>query len=295
MALAAETRTTLEAMAEDPSASAREALRARIVLLAAEGAANPEIAARLGTSPPTVALWRRRFAASGVDGLKDRPRPGRPRTVGTRPPGRPGGGADDDDGLDQLLAAAARTISRRGFASTRVADIAAEAGVSSATVHYHFKTREEVLVRAMLWASARMLADHESADPAGTDPVVRLARLLDRMMPYPGVARDEYLLEIDLWSQVRAHPGLLPIWERYEEEWLGLVTEIVEAGVASGAFTTRVPAAELAERLVAMTDGLSAQTAIGAGRMPPGRVRELVLRFAAEQLGIGADALDARA
>jgi AcrR family transcriptional regulator len=292
-AIGAETRKTLETIAQHPAVSGREALRARIVLMAADGATTREIADRLATSPPTVALWRRRFSQSGVEGLQDRPRPGRPRAVATRSPAPWNGGADDH-GLEALLAAAARTISRRGFASTRVADIAAEAGVSSATVHYHFRTREEVLVRAMLWASARMLSEHEDADAADTDPVVRLARLLGRMIPYPGVARDEYLLEIDLWSQVRAHPALLPIWERYEEEWLSHVTELIAAGVAAGAFRCRVPAAELAERLVAMTDGLSAQAAIGADRMPPDRVREIVLRFAAEQLGLDASALEAR-
>ena len=57
------------------------ALRSRIVLAAADGAANWEIAEQLGISRPTVTKWRNRFARRRLEGLLDEPRPGRPRTV----------------------------------------------------------------------------------------------------------------------------------------------------------------------------------------------------------------------
>jgi transposase len=57
-------------------------LRARIVLLAAEGLPNTRIAARVGCSPPTVRVWRKRFSRRGVPGLFDRPRSGRPEDFG---------------------------------------------------------------------------------------------------------------------------------------------------------------------------------------------------------------------
>ncbi|ASY61016.1 Mobile element protein (plasmid) [Sinorhizobium sp. CCBAU 05631] len=56
--------------------------RAQIVLLAADGVENKEIAVRLGTMPNTVAKWRRRFAEQRLDGLYDEPRPGAPRQIG---------------------------------------------------------------------------------------------------------------------------------------------------------------------------------------------------------------------
>jgi transposase len=58
------------------------ASRARIVLAcAAPGSTNGGVAEALGVSRPTVALWRRRFAERGLDGLLDEPRPGAPRTI----------------------------------------------------------------------------------------------------------------------------------------------------------------------------------------------------------------------
>jgi transposase len=54
------------------------AQRRRIILLAAEGMQNKEIAERLGVAPRMAALWRERFRELGVEGLmKDAPRPGR--------------------------------------------------------------------------------------------------------------------------------------------------------------------------------------------------------------------------
>ncbi len=53
--------------------------RARIVLYAAEGIADTEIAARLDTTARIVGKWRRRFFHDRLEGLKDKPRAGRPR------------------------------------------------------------------------------------------------------------------------------------------------------------------------------------------------------------------------
>jgi transposase len=57
------------------------AQRARIVLMAAEGVSNTEIAERVGVSRPTVTAWRSRYQSSGLRGLEDEQRSGRPRTV----------------------------------------------------------------------------------------------------------------------------------------------------------------------------------------------------------------------
>ena len=56
-----------------------DAVRAEIVLLAADGLSNVAIAVRLGVTRVTVATWRKRFAVRRLDGLLDEPRPGAPR------------------------------------------------------------------------------------------------------------------------------------------------------------------------------------------------------------------------
>ena len=72
---------TLRRRTRSSSTHAGLAQRARIVLAAAVGLSNTEIAERVGCSRPTVIRWRSRYAAKGLAGLDDQPRSGRPRTV----------------------------------------------------------------------------------------------------------------------------------------------------------------------------------------------------------------------
>jgi len=74
-------REVLASWLRSPSIRAGLALRARIVLLAAGGLGTSGIVRRTGVSKPTVIAWKRRYAAEGIGGLHDRPKPGRPRTT----------------------------------------------------------------------------------------------------------------------------------------------------------------------------------------------------------------------
>ena len=87
--LTAEERGELEAIAGRLTAPFRTVQRARIVLYAAQGLTNVDIAGRLDTTAEVVAKWRRRFRSDRLAGLRDRPRAGRPRRV---PPGAGGAG-----------------------------------------------------------------------------------------------------------------------------------------------------------------------------------------------------------
>src|SRR3989337_1149310 len=76
--LSPEELATIDMWARGKRFSVRLVQRAQIVLMAADGVLNQDIAARIGTTRPTVQLWRERFLALRLTGLeKDAPRPGR--------------------------------------------------------------------------------------------------------------------------------------------------------------------------------------------------------------------------
>src|SRR6185312_7553734 len=77
----AEDRAELTRWTRTPSLRAGLAQRARIVLLAGEGVGTNESVERVGVSKPTVIAWKKRYAAEGIAGLDDRPKPGRPAQV----------------------------------------------------------------------------------------------------------------------------------------------------------------------------------------------------------------------
>jgi transposase-like protein len=89
-----EERAELQRRVRAHTTPQRAAKRARVVLLAADGVANRQIAPLIGMHQHTVSQWRHRFEAERLAGLEDRPRPGRPLIYGhdTRPTTRPAPG-----------------------------------------------------------------------------------------------------------------------------------------------------------------------------------------------------------
>src|SRR5213596_3326442 len=81
LVLADEERLRLNAVAKSRSLPHGLVMRARLVLLAAEGMANKAIADKLDLSQQSVSMWRQRFLKQGLRGLHDELRPGRPRSV----------------------------------------------------------------------------------------------------------------------------------------------------------------------------------------------------------------------
>lgn len=76
--LSEEQRQVLETVARSYTMPYIEVVRAKIVLYAAQGLDNQQIADRLDTTRPIVSKWRKRFFEKGIDGLKERHRSGRP-------------------------------------------------------------------------------------------------------------------------------------------------------------------------------------------------------------------------
>lgn len=99
----------------------RQVLRARIVLMAADGVANQVIAERLGTPRPSVLKWRARFQDAGIDGLEEADGRGPKPTYG-------------QDFVEQVIATALRPP-EDGSTHWSTRSLAQQLGASHATVH----------------------------------------------------------------------------------------------------------------------------------------------------------------
>jgi AcrR family transcriptional regulator len=186
------------------------------------------------------------------------------------------------DRPDEILAAACAAIVERGFSETRVGDIARAAGTSTGTIHYYFDSKDAVLVEALRWASERVFDRLESS--LERSATIRLARLLELSIPYP--RRDEYVLWIEMWTLVLRDPQRLPDAQDLSIRWRALFFDVIAAGVVTEEFA---PAAEpdvVAERLIALVDGLGFETVVGYNWATAERMRRLLIAFACEQLGL---------
>jgi transposase len=112
-------REVLASWMRSPSIRAGLAQRAWIVLLAADGLGTNEIARWTRLSKPTVIGWKRRYAAEGIGGLEDQPKPGKPRTT---------------DGVAIVLATLELPPERLGVTHWSSRLLAAELGLSSVKV-----------------------------------------------------------------------------------------------------------------------------------------------------------------
>jgi transposase len=114
-------RAELEGWSRRRKTAQALALRARIVLRAAEGPSNTAVADELGVAQHTVGKWRERFARDRLEGLRDEPRSGAPRSV-------------TDERIAELLV---RTLEAAPEAATHwsTRSMAAACGLSPATVH----------------------------------------------------------------------------------------------------------------------------------------------------------------
>jgi transposase len=114
-------RDELEARVRRRKIARADAMRAEIVLLAADGLNNCAIADEIGVSRMTVLTWRKRFAAQRIDGLDDEPRCGAPRKIG-------------DDKIADVVTKTLETMpSHATHWSTR--SMAKASGLSVSTVH----------------------------------------------------------------------------------------------------------------------------------------------------------------
>lgn len=125
ISLTDEERSALERLVRRRKVSRGEAQRAEIVLRAADGMNNCEIAAAVGVTRQTVRVWRDRFAEHRLDGLDDEPRSGAPRKIG-------------DDCIEAIVV---KTLEAKPADATHwsTRGMAKASGVSTSTVHRIWK------------------------------------------------------------------------------------------------------------------------------------------------------------
>jgi transposase len=115
-------RDRLADLARLPSVPSGLAKRARMVLLAADGVPNAQIARLVGVSRPTVIGWRDRYSQGGIKALEDESRPGRPPRI------------DEVTVVVTTLAGGGRPPQRLGLECWSARCLAAELGISFASV-----------------------------------------------------------------------------------------------------------------------------------------------------------------
>ena len=182
---------------------------------------------------------------------------------------------------EEILRATCAVIAERGYAATRVADIAERSGASSATVHYYFKTRENVLTEALAFANRLAFEEHRETLSALKSGRERLVQLIEWQIPV-GATRDDWTIWLEVWNEATRRDDVKDAQHAAYGAWLQTIEQVVSEGIATGEFRP-VDVEDFAAVLAALIDGLGLQ--VLAGRtVTPKRMRQLINQFLGSEL-----------
>ena len=201
--LSPQDRAILEERAGSRSVAHALVVRARIVLLAADGSQNVDIAARIGVCVDVVSRWRKRFCQEGLGGLVDRPRSGRPRRFGSEV--MAGVKAMACEPPEQ------RQVPLSRWSSAELADQAVAEGlvsaISSSTVRRWLRADAIKPWRYRSWIFRR--------DPDFAAKAARVLDLYARTWNEIPLGPDDYVISADEKSQLQA------LRRRHPTRWAG--------------------------------------------------------------------------
>ncbi|MBV9870916.1 MAG: TetR family transcriptional regulator C-terminal domain-containing protein [Frankiaceae bacterium] len=198
----------------------------------------------------------------------------------------PSAGSGSGDRREQLLDHALAVIAERGFPETRIADVAASAGISPALVIYYFKTRDQLLTEAIRLNEDRWYAEGTARIATIPTAARRLEELI-AMSCLPEEDADDrvsWVIWLDLWAQAARHPEVAAVRQEFDDHWRRTIADLVAEGQQGGEFT-KVDPDDFAVALSALLDGFAVQSALSDPVVDNARAFRLSMAFAASELG----------
>jgi AcrR family transcriptional regulator len=172
------------------------------------------------------------------------------------------------DRRTQILDAALRIVVEQGVDAVRMADVAEAAGVSLGLIQHYFRHRDRLLAEVFRYESERISATWRSVVGSDEPPLERLVEYVWLCTPAgsssAATSFGGWGFWLDFWStarreaQTRAEVG--PIYESFA---LPFQTALAD-GISAGHFVLRGSVRDVADRMIAMIDGLALRTLLGA-------------------------------
>jgi AcrR family transcriptional regulator len=184
---------------------------------------------------------------------------------------------------DEILAGTCDVVRERGFAQTRMSDVADRLGISPPLVVYHFGSKDALLAEAFAYASRNEMVDLDAIADSTDAPLDRLdALLVSGLGPS---TRAAWALWIDSWGEALRSPVLRKTWRQLDDRWRAVLEEVVEQGMDAGVFVAG-DAKEMAAVLAVLIDGFGVQVALSSSRraVPLEQARKVALAL----LGVSA-------
>ena len=184
----------------------------------------------------------------------------------------------------QILAASGQLVRRRGFTATRMADVAAELGLSAPLIVYHFRTKDELMAATLAAEAQGELERLEAVAAARLDPVAKLSRVVHLSLGAASVG--DWALWIDAWGEGLRSATMRDHLADLDRRWLAAIEAVIADGRAGRCVHgARSPAAS-AERIMALLDGYGVQLVRAGSARARQRVLAAGRAAVGEELGV---------
>lgn len=192
----------------------------------------------------------------------------------------------------EILDTTCQVVIERGFAGTRISDVAHRLGVSTGLIHYHFDSKDQLLAETFAHAAQEDLTRLREDVAAAETVVDQLDAAFAMFGPEDG--HPSWWLWIDAWGEALRIPELNEISRSLDVEWKDVLESVIRDGITAGAVTCADPRAS-AWRLAALIDGLAVQVTVHQGVITGAELIDWVRAAAVAELGLAPDAFAGRA
>ncbi len=185
---------------------------------------------------------------------------------------------------ERILRSTIEVIRERGFAGTRVSDIAERAGTSQGLVLYHFGSLAEALSTSLTLLEDEFYAELEEELSQADGPIDRLWHMAELASGY-GPAVGDWRLWLELWARAMHDDDARQARESLDRRWRAALLTVIVEGVAAKDFVVVDPG-RASLRLAALMDGLAIQLALEDPGMTRAVFTDLWWEAAVLELGI---------
>ncbi|WP_050033385.1 TetR/AcrR family transcriptional regulator [Halorubrum halophilum] len=160
---------------------------------------------------------------------------------------------------EEIMRATYRALREHGYADLTIKRIAAEYGKSTAAVHYHYDTKEELLAAFLDYILNRFVAAIREVET--TDPEQRLTVLLDKLLVAPQENPDLSVALLEMRSQAPYNEAFAERFRQNDEYVRYLVKAVINHGIDEGAFAD-VDADRVTRSLMTIVDGARTRSVV---------------------------------
>lgn len=160
---------------------------------------------------------------------------------------------------EQLLQAAQRVFSRSGFHAAKVADVAAEAGVSQGTVYHYFDSKEELLLAVFTdWETDNLQAEIGQLLESVPSAAEALAMLAQAATARVSASMELLEASVEFWSHIPRNEQIRQGFQRMFAHMATDIARVIQGGIDAGEFR-QLDAEVMARLMIATYDGLVLQ------------------------------------